>query len=134
MKKIKIADAPNRVIDWLVAKAEGVQFVLHRGEAAIEEECDPDHHAHEHDFKQWKMWTFLRYTTDPAQAWPIIEREEISIERFNDFAGSKWAAEMYDPNREHQHKSFGPTSLVAAMRCYCASVYGDEAEVPEELL
>jgi hypothetical protein len=27
----------------------------------------------------------------------------------------------------------GPTPLVAAMRCYCASKLGDEVDVPEEL-
>ena len=28
---------------------------------------------------------------------------------------------------------FGPTPLIAAMRCYVASKLGDEVEVPEEL-
>lgn len=29
---------------------------------------------------------------------------------------------------------YGPTPLVAAMRCFCASKLGDEVDVPEELL
>jgi hypothetical protein len=28
----------------------------------------------------------------------------------------------------------GPTPLIAAMRCYVASKFGDEVETPEELL
>lgn len=29
---------------------------------------------------------------------------------------------------------YGPTPLIAAMRCYVASKLGDEVEIPEELL
>jgi hypothetical protein len=29
---------------------------------------------------------------------------------------------------------YGPTPLIAAMRCYVASKLGDEVEVPDELL
>ena len=36
---------------------------------------------------------------------------------------------------EHVHFSgYGPTVLIAAMRCFVASKLGDEVEVPEELL
>jgi hypothetical protein len=31
-------------------------------------------------------------------------------------------------------KSYGPTPLVAAMRCYVASQLGDEVDVPDELV
>lgn len=31
-------------------------------------------------------------------------------------------------------RSYGPTLLIAAMRCYVASKLGDEVEVPDELL
>lgn len=38
------------------------------------------------------------------------------------------------PCHEQVHRVyFGPTPLIAAMRCYVASKLGDEVEVPEEL-
>ena len=30
--------------------------------------------------------------------------------------------------------SYGPTPLIAAMRCFCASRLGDEVEIPKELM
>jgi len=65
---------------------------------------------------------------------PIIEREEISISR--EFASSRveWAAWTPAPIRDDAEAfGYGPTPLVAAMRCYVASKLGDEVEVPEEL-
>lgn len=32
------------------------------------------------------------------------------------------------------HEQYGPTRLIAAMRCFVASKMGDEIEIPEELL
>ena len=30
--------------------------------------------------------------------------------------------------------AYGPTPLIAAMRCYCSFKLGDEVDVPEELM
>jgi hypothetical protein len=62
--------------------------------------------------------------TNWAQGGPIIEREMISIE----WTGEDWMAYIF-----HDEECFGPTPLIAAMRCYVASKLGDEVEVPEEL-
>jgi hypothetical protein len=65
------------------------------------------------------------YSTDWAQGGPIIEREKIAI----DFDGAAWCA-------SDNHKplaNYGPTPLIAAMRCYCASKLGHEVDVPDEL-
>jgi hypothetical protein len=56
---------------------------------------------------------------------PIIERERINI---RDDGGDQWAAD--DSIRA---AAYGPTPLIAAMRCYVASKLGDEVEIPEEL-
>ena len=73
------------------------------------------------------------YSTDWALAGPIIERERIAtwFERYEDEdAGLPcWFAAKYG-EREYP----GPTPLIAAMRCYVASVLGDEVEVPDEIL
>lgn len=66
-------------------------------------------------------------STNWAQGGPIIEREGITISR--GFGGGYWWA-VHDKNELEVH---GPTPLVAAMRCYVASVMGDEIDTPEEL-
>jgi len=53
---------------------------------------------------------------------PIIERERIELV----ICGSDWRASLEDAPRQ-----YGPTPLIAAMRCYVASRLGDEVNVPE---
>ena len=63
------------------------------------------------------------YSTDWALAGPIIEREKMTLE----WTGEDWMAYI-----RHDEEYFGPTPLIAAMRCYVASVLGDEMEVPDK--
>lgn len=69
---------------------------------------------------------YTKYSTDWAQGGPIIERERIDVYGFD---GDSWGAE--DNFRARQ---YGPTPLIAAMRCYVASKLGDEVEIPQQLL
>lgn len=55
-------------------------------------------------------------STNPAQGWPIIEREKISI--FPQYS------ENWYSSKGLLIVQYGETSLIAAMRCYVASVYG----------
>ena len=82
---------------------------------------------------QWGM-----YSTDWAQGGPIVEREKIDLFTEKQSHAESWCASMARYQNEvrlvgwrlHQ---YGPTPLIAAMRCFCASRLGDEVEVPEEL-
>lgn len=112
MKTIKISEATERQLDWLVAKCLGERE---------DEPLDP--------------LTWL-YTAKPTGCWDfctnwvlggqIIEREGISIYRM----ASDWSA-AYNPSGATQD---GPTPLIAVMRCYVADRLGDTAEVPDELV
>jgi hypothetical protein len=70
----------------------------------------------------------------PASKWehggPIIEREKISIERIGDDATGDRTAYAYttDAPLDGQHAD---TALIAAMRSFVASKFGDE--VPDEV-
>ena len=76
----------------------------------------------EHDV--WRNFrSECHYSTDWAQGGPIIEREK--IECLHD--GGQWYVDA--PHGWYE----GPTLLITAMRCYVASVLGDEVEVPNEL-
>ena len=69
-------------------------------------------------------------STNWSQGGPIIEREEISV----NWASGQWQAHTANDQDEYVQIEYGPTPLIAAMRCYVASKLGDEVEIPEELL
>ena len=73
-------------------------------------------------------------STDWAQGGPIIEREGISLACRPKDARGLWCA-VLGPNRflSPDFECYGPTLLIAAMRCYVASKLGDTVEIPEEL-
>jgi Protein of unknown function (DUF2591) len=145
--KVKVSEATGSVLDWMVAKCED----MHTGitgfwsNAVLELDENP-----------------FKYSTNWALGGPIIEREGISVLRCedrygvdkkgfitskripvwgavtgqNDFdtvygsQGDNWGeAIILDP----EYLAYGPTPLIAAMRCYVASKLGDEVEVPDEL-
>jgi hypothetical protein len=64
------------------------------------------------------------YSTDWSQGGPIIEREGIALLPEHEWCG-------YIDNIRSQ--KYGPTPLIAAMRCYVASKLGDIIDIPEEL-
>lgn len=65
------------------------------------------------------------HSTNWSQGGPIIEQERFLLRT----TGNTWMAYSYD-----QKFQYGPTPLIAAMRCYVASKLGDEVNIPEELL
>ena len=70
----------------------------------------------------------LRETDAPCPNFPngpIIEREGLGI---------LTAGTAYFERDGGTFYFYGPTPLIAAMRCYVASKLGDEIEIPEELL
>jgi hypothetical protein len=64
-------------------------------------------------------------STNWAHGGPIIERERIDVLYEHDL---RWIAVP-----QKGIESYGPTPLIAAMRCYVASKLGDEVEIPEGL-
>ena len=116
MKTINVSEATGPALDWLVAKALG--FPLDVGDFGT--------------FIPWTrkwapMWDARRYSpsTDWAQGGPILERERLLLRP----DGLTWECSMGGDNWFK-----GATALIAAMRCYCISKFGNTAEVPEELL
>ncbi len=105
--KIKTSGLEKAALYWAVAKCEGApEYLLD---------------------KPWRASELLEhYSTDWSQGGPIIEREKLVV----GFVGTEWSACQFDGN----NCKFGPTPLIAAMRCYVASKLGDEVDVPEELI
>lgn len=116
--KIKISDLTNKQLNYAVALCEGWEqdtrlhpsYLTKRNEIGV---CIAEHIDN------------INYSTDPSFSWPIIERECISIKAYA-AEPVYWKAGMFG--------SFsGPTSLIAAMRAYVASVLGEYVDIPEGL-
>ena len=77
---------------------------------------------------------FVEDEFEPSENWadggPIIEREKIGL-KYTGAAMEFVAWVNGELSTVHDH--YGPTPLIAAMRCYVASKMGDEIELPEEL-
>ena len=70
------------------------------------------------------------YSTDWSQGGPIIEREDIAICRLEN---NEWRAQLNVESFGPYCRQYGPTPLIAVMRCYVASQLGDQVDVPEAL-
>lgn len=115
--KIKVSETTEEQLDWLVAKAAGYTT------------SDLDLL---YDIKSYDKFN---PSTDWAIAGPIIEREEIGTKRNAPCSkGREWeASPSITAKGAGGRFGYGPTPLIAAMRCYCASRLGEVVEVPEEL-
>ena len=117
--KIKVSTASGPVLDRMVAKLVGKSYV--KGDT----DYAPDGRIYQRGTAQP---TGPHYSTDWAQGGPIIERERYTTNYL--YSIEKWEAYHQSAGRAH----YGPTPLIAAMRCYCCSKLGDEVEVPDELI
>lgn len=84
----------------------------------------------------WALTMSYHPSTNWAQGGPIMAREIDSYDKSGDtFQAVKFDAEGNYSMFDHiGHHGFGPSPLIAAMRCYVASKLGDEVDVPKELL
>jgi hypothetical protein len=125
--KLKTSELQGAVLDWAVAKAEGIELsngcynrLLVDGRMSTGQ----------------KMLTPYNPSTDWALAGPIIEREWLDVTPWPNESDEDWVGNAR--TRQHCCVAFGPTPLIAAMRCYVASKFGDDlvlfkVEVPNEL-
>jgi hypothetical protein len=121
---MKTTELTGVALDWAVAKCEGSDSVA----ARYYDEDDLPMCRDEVPHMEWKP------STNWAQGGAIIEREEISISREFSSGRIEWAAWTPAPFRDDAEAfGYGETPLIAAMRCYVASKFGDEVEIPDEL-
>lgn len=118
--KIKTKDLTGAALDWAVAKCENSDTSIEHFIAMH------SHYAYDHG-------TF-DYSTDWAQGGPIIER--IKGLQLKNWLESKpeTCCEVHIHDYEGDWIQFGPTPLIAAMRCYVTSKLGNEVDVPKELM
>lgn len=107
---MKTSGLTGAALDWAVASIE----------------CDAEWLQH-----HLRLLPAMRYSTDWYQGGPIIEREKIFCKPT---INKGWRSYQRDPvGNGICHSAYGPTPLIAAMRCYVASKRGSEVELPQEL-
>jgi len=79
-------------------------------------------------------------STNWSHGGPIIEREGLGVSQYNnipDRPENRWLCMKYETGmlvgNSKSLFAYGPTPLIAAMRCYVASKLGDEVEVPDDV-
>ncbi len=110
--KIKVAELEGAKLDFFVAKAEGREVYLHGGNCFLRG-GQRDWHAN--------PMGYYSPSTEWSQGGPIIEREGITICPAHP---KGWSATIDDERWEDDCA----TPLIAAMRCFVASKFGEEVE------
>lgn len=125
---MKTSELIGPALDWAVAKCEKIDAEL----------------GFDQNSQTW--WIFALNSkntsyddyapsTDWSQGGPIIEREEICLAPLRASYSVTTLYSGVDNTFAQNEPSFdGPTTLIAAMRCYVASKLGNEVDVPKELM
>lgn len=127
--KIKTSDLTDAGLDWAVSQC--MKRIVKTPERFGIETFGP---LFSKGYK-YPCWGTRKYA--PSIDWndggPIIQREKISVS--SPFIREDGTPELtWGANIRNVSSQVGPTALIAAMRCYVASVLGDEVDVPEELV
>lgn len=122
MKTIKVSEATNIQLDWLVAKCEGRSLPVRQiAGTPIRVDVSPAES------------TVFAPSTDWSQAGPILEREGMGVWMYQWNEQGEPERGWYAEDKDGDHVRKGPTSLVATMRCFVSSKLGETVEVPDEL-
>jgi Protein of unknown function (DUF2591) len=126
--KIKTSELTRHALDWAVCVAAGWAPTV-RSKVECQNELTTPVFLGDQEQRPSTNW---------AQGGPIIN----TLEYLQQYRwGGNPQEEMFCavlPTKEEEGTRykvwFGPTPLIAAMRCYVASKLGDEVEIPEELV
>lgn len=130
--KIKTSELIGPALDWVVAKCEGREPGHYLG--VVRATAHPDFPDSAPMFGP-----DLQYSTDWAQGGRLIDREKLCVGYQHQLDPAY--VPLLDPaticwarTTAGGYLKYGPTLLIAAMRCFVASRLGDEVDVPDELL
>jgi len=114
---MKTSELTGAALDWAVAEANGTP-IYRDGKTLSRMDVDGG--------------IYWQPSIDWSQGGPIIEREGINLDNYA--KNPQWSAWTPAPDQATgESQAYGPTPLIAAMRCYVASKLGDDVDVPEEL-
>lgn len=123
--KIKTSELSGTALDWAVAKCEGHEIDSLMGGAVwywVKGSLTGEPEVVE----------VFRPSSDWGFGGPIVEEQRIYVKPNSSNDG--WRSYVLIGGGGIAWAYFGPTPLIAAMRCYVGSKLGDEIDVPEELV
>ena len=122
---VNVSEATNVQIDWLVAKCEGFDALAYEIKRKAQNRSS------------WEAAPRWAPSTDWSQGGPIIGQmfaQGLRLHTAEYVTGvhnkNLIVASLDNPNGFY----YGPTPLIAAMRCYIASKFGNEIDIPKELV
>lgn len=144
--KIKAAELIGAALDWAVAKALGLEEVASGGTRCwvingITHAINgmPPRETIHYQGQYDRLYSPSTYW---AQGGPLIEQEKITLRNYPPFNSAieslpeRWLGEL-DHNiggLTYCMEVYGPTALIAALRCYVAAKHGGEdIDIPEGL-
>lgn len=144
MIEMKTTELIGAALDWAVAMAEGAKPERpHDGQVSF----DSVHLLCGSDQERGFHAPLYSPSTNWNQGGPLIEEHDINTIRCNDlyFPKGNEHGDFYEPYWEATidggtdagtplYKTYGPTPLIAAMRCLVASKLGDTVQIPSELI
>ena len=124
---MKTSELTGAKLDCAVAQAQGLDYEIVDGTVVTGAKRYEAKSAH--DYYGCEFDEVFAPSTDWAQGGPIIEREGIELCRLESSSfGIEWRGQI-DCDRRY----YGPTPLIAAMRCFVESKLGEEIDVTEEM-
>ena len=134
MAKVKTGELTDAALDWAVQEIE-YQRMIAEGEHVKQWVLD-DHRAGA---------GINPYSTNWLWGGPIIQREGINLSvdyqddaLSDDMVQIGWNGNLWNNSvpgtAGFLQWAYGPTPLIAAMRCFCCSKLGDVVDIPEDLL
>jgi len=125
---MKTNELTGAALDWAVAEAEGLPKAVDSsgldGPVIV---CGFEQEMLHSQHRKGQEWKAYQPSTKWALGGPIIERERVETTRGGTYVEHFWKA------TRHSNAAYGPTPLIAAMRCYVASKLGKEVDIPKEL-
>lgn len=126
---MKTSELTGAALDWAVAQCEGVNVIICPGNVY-------PHLVRKHNANG----SSINYV--PSTEWtlggPIIEERVIELTHWgmDDWKARDTNYQFLNTPQERPvfAEGYGPTALIAAMRCFVASVKGEEIDIPKELL
>jgi hypothetical protein len=111
--KHKVEELEGELLDAAVAQADGADY------PRLVEHCQ---------LAAGVKWS---PSTDWQYGGPIIERERIDLKYLGNPGDRRWEADAWRTyvHEDGESRQEGPTALIAAMRAYVASKFGDEVEL-----
>ena len=140
--KVKTKELTGAALDWAVAKCEQLAWEDYDARLFADKETGPrpSEYIRDYEFNQEEY----KPSTDFAKGGPIIEREMIVVQphRIVGISADYRDIDKLDGWKARRCPSvywmpistlYGPTLLIAAMRCYVSKRLGEYVDIPQSL-